>query len=510
MNFEFKKQEISTLKCAVTSAVEQSVDFELNLPDYCSDIKRILKCNVSASVNSLRRTGETVNASGEIVIRLVYVSADDKIDCYEQKSELSKSCELKELPEDAVVLCNCDTEYVNCRAASQRRFSVNGNVSVIFKAYCFERTNLISQIENGGAQTFCEDEEVANVTAAGEKCFDMSETAFLPQDMEPIGKIIRSDAFAVLESAKAVSGKLLVKGDFVTEVVYCADSSDGKVETLRHSMPISQIIELPDITEDTECSVSLTVRSLSLQPRSDSSGSNRLLEIAAKICAFVRGTEEKTVSVVTDCYSTCCALKGEYSFVEFRKKVCRFDVDETLKKTVELSGQSVKSVIDARSVKNTCSVSANGEKLEFHITVLAGLIFVDGDGNIQYTEKNLDFTIDSKLREKVQKINCEPVLTVEKAEGTALGGEKVQLSFSVKSSFDVFSVGQKRVCMTAFQDENAQKPESSALIIYYSKKGERLWDIAKRYGSTLKAISQENELSSDVLTEDKMLMIPCG
>ncbi len=510
MNFEFKKEELSALKCAFSSAVEQSVDFELNLPDYCSDIKRILKCNVSASVNSLRRTGETATASGEIIIRLVYVGADEKIDCYEQKSDLSKTCDLKDLPEDAVLTCNCDTEYINCRAASQRRFSVNGSVSVVFKGYCLEKTRVVSQIEQSGAQTLREEAEVSNVIAVGEKCFDMSETASLLQDMEPIGKIIRSDSFAVLESAKAVSGKLLIKGDFVTEVVYCADSSDGKTETFRHSMPISQIIELPDVTEESECSLSLSVRSLSLQPRSDSSGSNRLLEIAAKICAFVTATQEEKINVVTDCYSTCCALKGEYSFAEFNKKLCTFEVDETLKKTMELSGQSAKSIIDARSIKSSCTVGANGDKLELHITILVGMIFVDGDGSIQYAEKNFEFTTEKRVREKVEKINCEPFVTIEKTEGAALGGEKIELSFSVKGSFDVFSAEQKCVCMSATKNESEKRSENFALIIYYSKKGEKLWDIAKRYGSTLKAISEENELSSDVMTEDKMLMIPCG
>lgn len=508
MNFDFKKEELSSLKCAYTSAAELSVDFEPSLPDYCSDIKRILKCSVFPFVNSLRRTGETVTASGEILIRLVYVNSDEKIDCFEQKTELSKSCELKDVPEDAVVVCDCDTEYINCRAASQRRFSVNGNVSVIFKAYCFEKTKIVSQIEQSGAQTLREKVEVVNMTAVGEKCFDMSETASIPQEKEPIGKIIRSDSFASIESAKAVSGKLLVKGDFVCEIVYCADSSDGKIETFRHSMPISQIIEIPDITEETECSVNLSVRSLSLQPRSDSSGSNRLLEIAGKICAFVKGTHETSVDVVTDCYSTCCTLKGEYSFVEFNKKVYTFDVDETLKRTVELSGQNVKSIFDARSVKSSCSVSANGEKLELHESILVGMIFEDADGNIQYAEKNLDFSIDSKLCEKVQKIICEPCLTVEKVGFSALGGDKIQFSFSVKGKFDVFSAEQKRVCMTASQSENEKNADNAALIIYYSKKGERLWDIAKRYGSTLKAISEENEISGEALTEDKMLMIP--
>ena len=248
MDFELKKEELSALKCVPAPPAEQSIDLELNLPDYCSDIKRILKCFAFPSVNSLRKEESSITASGEIVIRLVYVNSEEKLDCFEHKTELSKTAELKDIPESAVLSCDCETEYINCRAASRRRISIDGSVCVIFKAHCFEKTEVITQIENSGAQTLQSEESIACVTAAGEKCFDMSETASLPQDTEPIGKIVRSLSFATLESAKAVSGKLLIKGELVTEVFYCSDSAQMKLEKFRHSMPISQIVEIPNLS----------------------------------------------------------------------------------------------------------------------------------------------------------------------------------------------------------------------------------------------------------------------
>lgn len=510
MNFELKKQELSSLKCVPSTPAEQSIDLELNLPDYCSDIKRILKCNVFTSVNSLRRTGNSVTANGEIVLRLVYVGADERLDCFEHKLELSKGCEFPQLEESASVLCDCAAEYINCRAASQRRICVNGNVSVIFKAYSFEKTQLVSQIEGSGAQTLCEKSDVTTVTAAGEKCFDMSETVSLSQDMPPIGKIIRSDSFVTMESVKAVSGKLLVKGELVVEIAYCADTERGSVCCLRHSMPLSQIIELPEVTEETDCFVSLSVRALSLQPRSDSSGTNRLLEVAAKLCAFVKGTREISVSAVADCYSTSCALKGEYSFASFERKIYNFKADETLQKTVELSGQGISEVLDLRSIKNTSGISFSGDKLELHLSVLVGVIFTDGDGNIQYVEKNLDFTLDGRLPQRAEKVLCEPFVTVKGLKSAVVGNEKLQLTVDVCADFDVYSSSQKRVCGAVKEDENAEKKDGSALIIYFAKKGERLWDVAKRYSSTPEAISRENDLAGEKLVEDKMLMIPCG
>lgn len=509
MSFELKKEELSVLKCACTVCAEQSIDLELSLPDYCSDIKRILKCTVDPSVAMLSRSGEKVNAEGEIVIRLVYVNNEEKTDCFEHKIGLSKSAKLKDIPENAVVVCNADTEYVNCRAASQRRCSLNGNISVNFKAYTRENTQVLSQIENDGAQTLREEADFVSAVVCAEKCFDMSETASIDQKMQPIGKIIRSDSRARLDSVKAVSGKLLLKGELLTEVLYCGDSAEGELECLRHSMPISQIIEVPDVTEDTQCFVRLYVRSLSLQPRADSSGSNRLLEIAAKVCAFVEGYETKLVELIDDCYSTRFRMNAEFGRVSFLKKAHTFDSRETFRKTVELSGRNAKSVVDVRCVKITPTVTAEGKKLELNMNLLVGLLFIDEEGMIQYTEKTVDYTCRTTAAAECGKIICTPSVYVEEIEGVARTDSKIDLRVVFSAYFNVYSSVEKRICTSVSCDDAPDEENGAALIVCYCKKGEKLWNIAKRYSTTLEAVREENDLKGDETEDERMLMIPC-
>ena len=48
-----------------------------------------------------------------------------------------------------------------------------------------------------------------------------------------------------------------------------------------------------------------------------------------------------------------------------------------------------------------------------------------------------------------------------------------------------------------------------ALTLYYCSKGEKVWDIAKKYCTTVDALCRENGIEGDKVTEAKMLMIPC-
>ena len=49
--------------------------------------------------------------------------------------------------------------------------------------------------------------------------------------------------------------------------------------------------------------------------------------------------------------------------------------------------------------------------------------------------------------------------------------------------------------------------EKAPLVIYYAEKGERLWDIARRYATSVSALKALNELADDILAEKKLLLI---
>ena len=51
--------------------------------------------------------------------------------------------------------------------------------------------------------------------------------------------------------------------------------------------------------------------------------------------------------------------------------------------------------------------------------------------------------------------------------------------------------------------------EKCALTIYFCDANEKVWDIAKKYKTTAEAILSENELDGDLITERKILLIPC-
>ena len=134
---ELKTQKITVPSCAFEVSSEEKIELEVNLPDYCSDIKRALRCFAEVGINSTETAGDRLSVKGDIVLRLLYVGEDGKIDCIQQTVSLSKHTDVKNMPENPIVICEVKPLYINSRAASQRRFTVSGNFLLNFKIYTY-------------------------------------------------------------------------------------------------------------------------------------------------------------------------------------------------------------------------------------------------------------------------------------------------------------------------------------------------------------------------------------
>ena len=72
MSIELTTRSIGREVTYFNNFVEQSVDCDITLPDYCPDIMRILKCTLYNSVVNSKIIGDRATADGNVKIRIVF------------------------------------------------------------------------------------------------------------------------------------------------------------------------------------------------------------------------------------------------------------------------------------------------------------------------------------------------------------------------------------------------------------------------------------------------------
>ena len=57
-------------------------------------------------------------------------------------------------------------------------------------------------------------------------------------------------------------------------------------------------------------------------------------------------------------------------------------------------------------------------------------------------------------------------------------------------------------------EEKENDCDSCELTLYFAKKNESVWDIAKNFSTDSRLIIEENELSSDIIDTRRVLLVP--
>lgn len=510
MDFKPEKKTLSLSQLFATLTAQQNVLTEINLPDYCSDIKRILKCVTVPGITSVSVSGENITASVVADIKLIYVGEKDKIDCYETQKDFTVTAKCKDMPSDAIISAKAKTNYVNCRATSQRRISTEGNIGVTFDILLKTQKEVLTSCQGKGIQLKKDKTNYEKLICHREKVFDMGETVQVPSDKGAVGKILRTSAYAVLDSKKAVSDKLLIKGQLCTQVLYCVDGEEGKVSLLTHSMPISQIIDLPGIDENSGCSVRLAVRCLSVQRKSDSSSNGSLLEIGAKVAALCKCSVKAEVSTVEDCYSTSHEIKTAYALEEFLCPVQSVSQQKTVKHTLDFSSADIANITDIWCSDAVCSMKGRGDTAKGECSLTLCVLYLDSKGIPQYGEKNVDFTFESKLKENSEQLLCNMYCDVRSIDSSLVAKDKIEVKIENGISAEIYSCVNKRILKSIEILAPKENADTAALTVYFPSKGEKMWDIARRYSTTAEAIRKENSLEGDIIESEDMILIPAG
>ena len=506
MSFELKKERVRTGCKLKETSFEQKVDMDITLPDYCADIKKILRCTVEPGVHTVSLSGERVSAKGTGTVRVVYLAEGDKIDVYEKNCDLSSFASLKDISPEAAVTALSAVDFVNCRAVSQRKISVNASVSTIFTCYGAREEIYALEDENGIIQVKKKKAVCENNLGFFEKTFDMAETVALNSEHPPVEKILYCSSHITNVSHKLSQGKLLLKGDAVTKICYLTEKG---IHMFSHSMPVSQIIDLRQAPDTALCKIKLRVCQRLCSVKADSSGSNRLVDIALRVSAFIEAYEKKELEVITDCYCTDYEIKESFEKPQLICPVREINETRQIKGELELSSP-IKEISFAACPVITKNVKCTEDDVHFDCSALIFIMYTDENGVACCQEKNLDFDFSYSVVKKCTDPFGAFSLEVTGVSVNGFSKDRAELTVDFTVSGNVSCNYERKILrqLTVF-DERPVKSGEAALTLYFADKGEKLWDIARAHNSTIELIMQENSLKTQLVGEKAMLMIPC-
>ena len=504
MEYNLCKNTLSTAFTLLDTVSEQPVDVDITLPDYCPDIERILKCSLIPKIYLSNIGGDRLTVEGGASLCIVYLDRDKGVRAFEHTAPFSENFALKDSPEDCAVYVDTKSEYLNCRAMSPRKLSLHGAFSLYARVIVKRALDYRTYEEDDDLQVSAQTLTASELSGLCCDMFGVQEDIPL-SDRDRITALISHRLSVRITDLKTIRGKIMLTAEGRLELMYLKEPDGGEPECLTHAFSISRVVDCPGADEDCVIDARLDVMTYDLNLNDDALDGSGVLSVDMKLCFNALCRRERQISLIGDVFSTAHEVEPRYEPFSCRCGVRCLSFTDIAKATLS-TDDSIGKVIDVRAQRITVSAAISGGAPLLSSRLTAGILYVTGDGEIRWIERDIEFNYNPSADDfdSIDSVRAE----VDSLSYRIVGESTVELRAGICYRMTVSrGVNLPAISSVSAADDAPPYPRDCPLIICYADRGERVWDIAKRYRTRPADILEENALDGDTLCEDAMLLI---
>ena len=506
MDISLKHEDYKILTMDKEYSVEENIEAEFLLPQYMPEILKVIKVTAEPKITSCKALGTRIDVDGVCELRVIYTAEDDCIYTFSQSKPFSVYCEKGEFENAIDFNASAKVDYVNCRATGTRKAELKASVLVKIKVFYENCVDIISLEKECGVQTKTRTVGCLSLGCKKTRSFSMSDTINLAT---PSAFIISEKAVVLLSETRRVSNKLMLKGDVIVEICYVNSDNRALAEHINHTIPLNQILEIEGLNESFIGDVQVSIKALDIILKGEHDSFTSAFDLSLGLDASVTMWEEKELALITDAYGVDTAVASQKSTCAVWSLLDRINDTYLCDNGFKVPGEGVSCVVDAMGdIAGLKHTIADGS-LNISGSLCVSFIIRDINNSLTSVNKAFDFSYKRSADYAVENIICEPIIDIVSIKCSIKNNDTIELRAEMKITASVYNQTTEVLVTEISADGEKLLPKRAPIVVYFpNKENEPLWDIAKKYGTTVSAIANENELNGDTTEGLRILFIP--
>lgn len=506
MELELNTTHLNCYDTVLDTTLYHEETMESIVPDACPDILRIVDAEAMVCLKSKEAQEGRVEIAGSARVAVLYcpdggngvrrMTVTIPFVCTHEAAGITPRCRVSVRPR---VQC-ADARSLNPRKVLTR---VNLCLDVCVRAP--QTMAVCARAEctaECGLQQLSDTQHTSLITAVEEKPFTFSDDITISGSKPPIEELLKTRVEILCNESKIIGSKLIFKGQANLQFIY-RDPSDAMC-TADFELPFSQIMEISGIMEEGKCFLSVLLTGCECVMAEPSDGRSVSVSLAMLAQASVR--EERQMTVLSDAYSTMYPLIAEQKPYTFHHMVEEAERRVTVREILE-TVTPARGVTDIYVTVGAVTQTREGRMVTFRAETTATVVYFDENGAVCTATHALPAACQAELPEGCY-CSCHCGAPMERFATPA--GAGIEVRYSIDFSWTAHI--QRRVTGVSGMKLDESTPRSGAnqpsIVLRMVGEGERLWDIAKGYGTTMEEIVRANALTEEVPPMGQLLLIP--
>lgn len=483
-----KAQELSVISSDVTSVHEVSEEFVL--PDYIPEIRKLLLCRASVMPEGRFITENGVDVSGTVAYLVIYTDDEGRLCSVPLSSSYEAQIACPGI--GGSVFIDTVVESTAPRVNAPRSISIKTRMKTRILATQGKEFKENISPRSSADEIYLERQKSQmqgfEISSCALNNIRMSDKFDMPSTKK--ARPLWCDATLVINEYKTQSRSISVRGQVQ---VKCICQGQDDIFTLTKTLPLAEELECEESRSGLMARVQGKCVSLSISNEM----SNDLTQLFFDVCCelYAEVVEPRDAEITTDCYSTRYKSEQEYKEIEaysaLKMASASFSLSEQVKKK---SGEKTK-IIDQMATPVYEKGEIKGKRMTLSGRMLVDTVEKTTDiDNEQYSVSTyeLPFKYEAELPHECSDYVIRASMDVSGVSARD-DGDRVYINAQLHPSYTVLKKTRITALhsMTVNKDEEIKK-DASCVRVYFPKDSDTLWEVAKKYHTTVNKIKSDN------------------
>lgn len=510
---EYEKKEMLIYQQGKTITDQFYLDDDYNVPDARSDVGKVILSEGKLKVEELKEVENYIRAAGTLAFRILYESDDieRKLCVLEGRIPFEEMIYVEEPLAGAPFLKSSNAE-LTVTVINSRKLSLKVLAELLVSSEGKKETELTMDVENSEKlYKKKETTQLLGLFSGGRDIYRIKEEVTLEGTKENIGTLLWTELSSRKLDTRIGTDEIELRGELLLFCLY--ESVDGKTEWMEQTIPYEGRLECSGAQEQMYHQIYPELTDINIEVRMDEDGEMRCFGVEAALEARMVIYTEEQVELLQDVYAltqVCLPqfkeqvmeqlLMQNHSKCKVREQLSLPELQDNILQICHSSGRI--------QVEHTETVE-QGVLVEgvLHVSFL----YVTSDDEIPFDvwQGMIPFSYVMESNETCEDMKCDFTHFIEQLSISLLGNGEIE----VKAVLAFHSFFKKPVHLFNIEEityepiDIKEVEKRPGIIGYIVQDGDDLWELAKRYSTTMEGIMEVNQMeNSDLKSGDKILI----
>lgn len=513
---ELIKKNIHMNKLKCKSALQLTLDDDFNVPDIKPDIDRIITQQGDIIINEVRAMNGKLMIKGELRFNVLYFSGEDTRPVHNIAGDIpfdeTINMELTCVDDDPIVrweLEDLTTGLINSRKLSVKSI-VSLNVS-IEELYDEETGVMVEGSED--IQSISKKIEITDITVDKKDTFRIKDEIILPTNKGNVVSVLFDAIRLNSMEIRLQEDRFTIKGEMPIFILYTSENEESPIEYYETEISFGGTVDCNGCHEDMVEDITFRILSKNIEIKPDMDGEERVIDLEVILEMIIKVYEIQETEILCDVYSPCKNITPVIRNATYDNLVIKNNSKHRITDRLRVADNQAKilQICHSDGVIRIDDIVPNGTELQVEGIIDMNILYISEDdlrplsslnGAIPFTQ-----TIEVKGMNPDSSFEIRP--SIDQLSVMMLDYDEIEIKVVINLNTIVFDkiIEPIIIDLEAIELDMDKLQSMPGIVGYVVKKGDNLWNIAKKYYTTVDSIMKINELEDDSVNEGDKLII---